>query len=312
MFEEPNLFWKNFRLGTELQISGSFIYNGLYVFSQMEHFYFEEQIFELLYNLAVGIERLEKIAVILIEHDDKTNQEEFEKTLITHNHIELLNRIKKKHQFNLGKPHIKLLQILADFYRSDRYNRYNVASVYEPNREKKFVKFLATELSMEIKTEFPFVTENDDKIRRFIGKLTEKITLALYQVVQKEAQRLRIFVTEIRSESKAYKIFIAKQFNFEPERYLQRELFVHLLRSKPSRGFQEFMDSLEPLPFDIYQTNYYIKFIMDFHHHVNLQGEIDTIAEDSPLKKDRIEQVKLIGTDYNFEDGYEDDEEFEN
>ena len=91
----PEYFWKNFRLGTELQISGSFIYNALYFFDQMEHFCNDEEIFEFLYNTSVGLERLEKIAIILLEHDSSMDQEEFEKTLITHSHLELLDRIKE-------------------------------------------------------------------------------------------------------------------------------------------------------------------------------------------------------------------------
>ena len=309
MFDnKPDLFWKNFRLGTELQVSGTFIYNGLFVLSQMEHFYFEEQIFEMLYNLSVGLERLQKIALILIEHQEGMKQDEFEKTLITHNHIDLLNRIKKKSSLNLGKPHVKFLQLLSDFYRSDRYNRYNIASVYESNREKRFIEFLKNELKIEINNDGFIVTPNNDRIRRFIGKLVEKITLQTYEIIDREASRLRIFVSEIRSESKAYKLFMAKQFTFEPERYLQRELFIYLMRSKSDKGFQTFLDSIEPLPFEGYSTNYYVKFLMNFHHHVNLQGELDTIAEDAPLKKDRIEMVNLIGTDCDFETHDDDDE----
>jgi len=308
MFDnDPDLFWKNFRLGTELQVSGTFIYNGLFQLSQLEHFYFEEQLFEILYNLAVGLERLQKIAVILIEHRPGMDQEVFEKTLITHNLVELHNRIKKHNALNFGKPHLKFLQLLSDFYRSDRYNRYNRSSVYESNRESRFIKFLQSELKIEIKNDGFFSTPNDDRIRRFIGKLVEKTALQTYGVIRAEAGRIHIYVDEIRSESKAYKLFVAKQFTFEPERYLQRELFVHLMRSKPEKGFQEFLNTIEPLPFDGYHTNYYIKFLMDFHHHVDLQGELDTIAEDAPLKKERMEMVSLIGTDVNFE--FEDGED---
>jgi len=31
-------FWKNFKLGKELDIAGSFIYNGLQTFHEMQHF----------------------------------------------------------------------------------------------------------------------------------------------------------------------------------------------------------------------------------------------------------------------------------
>lgn len=139
----PEYFWKNFRLGTELQVSGSFIYNALYFFDQMECFNNEEEIFEFLYSLSVGIERLEKIAIILLEHDKSTNQEEFEKTLITHSHSDLIDRIKKNRQLNLGKCHNKFIQLLSNFYKSMRYGRFNITSVYEPNQDAlKFGEYL--------------------------------------------------------------------------------------------------------------------------------------------------------------------------
>lgn len=100
MLNEPNLFWKNFRLGAELQISGSFIYNAIFTLENMQTFYYEEECFEFLYNISVGLERLQKIVIILLEHNEEQSQEDFEKSLITHNQLELLNRIKKKRKLN--------------------------------------------------------------------------------------------------------------------------------------------------------------------------------------------------------------------
>ncbi|WP_028298626.1 hypothetical protein [Olivibacter sitiensis] len=71
MYDNPIKFWKNFRLGTELQISGGLIYNGLCSFDQIEYFYYEHEVFEFLYSLSIGLERLEKIVVILTEHDEE-------------------------------------------------------------------------------------------------------------------------------------------------------------------------------------------------------------------------------------------------
>ncbi len=137
MFNDPHLFWKNFRLGTELQVSGSFIYNALYALENMETFYHEHECFEFLYNISVGIERLQKIAIILIEHNENKSQEEFEKSLITHNNLELLHRIKKVRKLNLGKQHNKFLALLDQFYNSARYDRYNLYSVYRPALDQK-------------------------------------------------------------------------------------------------------------------------------------------------------------------------------
>lgn len=62
------LIWKNFNLGIELDMAGNFIYNGLKHLDEMESFYYEDEIFNFLYQIAVGVERLEKISLILLEN----------------------------------------------------------------------------------------------------------------------------------------------------------------------------------------------------------------------------------------------------
>lgn len=61
--------WRNFRLGEELHISGAFIYNGLRRFFELHK-------------------------LILLEHSENGAQEELKESLKTHNHIELLRRVK--------------------------------------------------------------------------------------------------------------------------------------------------------------------------------------------------------------------------
>ncbi len=48
-------FWKNFTLGDELHIAGRFIYNGLRTFHEMDTLHYEDEVFEVLYNLSVGL-----------------------------------------------------------------------------------------------------------------------------------------------------------------------------------------------------------------------------------------------------------------
>lgn len=40
-----NEYWKNFNMGTELDVAGTFIYNEIYSFSLMENFYYEDEVF---------------------------------------------------------------------------------------------------------------------------------------------------------------------------------------------------------------------------------------------------------------------------
>jgi len=290
----PEYFWKNFQLGTELQISGSFIYNALFFFDQMDSFNNEEEIFEFLYSLSVGIERLEKIAIILLEHDKTINQEEFEKKLITHSHSDLINRIKKNKKLILGKCHYNLLQLLSNFYKSMRYSRFNISSVYEPNQDaSRFIEFVQSELKIEIITNMITSTANDDKIKNFIGKTVGKIVTQLYEIIKDEAGRLGTFTYELRYGSKPYKIFMCEEFTFHKENSLKKEIIVSLINVKEDYGFIKFVKQIEPLPFDD-ELHEYIKYLINPQSNLSLTEELESIYEDK-FDEERMSMVEVIG-----------------
>ena len=302
MFNDPDFFWKNFRLGTELQISGSFIYNALHTLDNMQTFYYEAECFEFLYNLSVGLERLQKIAIILLEHDTAPAQEEFEKTLITHNHIELLHRIKKKRKLNLGKQHIKFLGLLDNFYNSARYDRYNLSSVYRPPQDQRgLIQFISDELKVEIKTGLPFSTGVTAKMRKFIGKLIEKFTTQLYDIIRSEAHRVGTATYEITHNTKAFKIFIAKEFDFEKEKLMQREISLFLLKNLPNDGLKKHIDQIKSLQFGQLHTNQYFESMFNYHNDRSVIDEMEYLYEENEIKYARIEQIMAIGSETNFD-----------
>jgi hypothetical protein len=47
----PSDFWKNYRLGEEISVSGNFIYNGLRRYHEMKSLDFTDELFEFLYDL---------------------------------------------------------------------------------------------------------------------------------------------------------------------------------------------------------------------------------------------------------------------
>lgn len=278
----------------------------------MEHFYYEHECFEFLYNTAVGIERLQKIAVVLLEHDENGNQEDFEKTLITHNHLELLSRIKKHKPINLGKTHHKFLQLLSNFYRSTRYDRFGISSVYQPNQDKEqLIKFVSNELDIEISAEMMFPTEIDERIRKFIGKTVSTIATKLYDIISGKAHELNMYTYEIDYSSKAFKIFIEKDHSFFEEKVFQKEILIHLLNKKDKDGILDFIRAIEPLEFESYDTSEYIKFLLDFHKNRLMLGELDYLYEENKLGKQRLEEVNIIGADNVTFEVEEDDDDAE-
>jgi hypothetical protein len=302
MLSEKDFFWKNFRLGTELQNSGTFIYNGIFHLDNIEYFRHEEECFEFLYNISVGIERLEKILIILLEHDNVESQEEFEKSLITHNHLELLRRIQAKHQLNFGKIHTKFLGLLVNFYKSVRYERFNINSVYKPSQDKeKLVEFITSELKVKL-TEFPIrVLENTEQVKTFLGRLIKKISISLYESIRKETSRLGLFTHEIRYNSKSYKIFMEQEFDFKNERLMQREVLLFLLKSFPEDELKKFIDTITPLPFGQCHTNHYIESILNINKDGSVKDEMLYLYEEDRPSKDRLNEILAIGSNINFD-----------
>lgn len=291
-------YWKNFKLGKELDIAGRFIYNGLYTFHEMEHFVFEEEIFEFLYNISVGIERLLKIAVVLTEHNSETKQIEFEKSLITHNHDVLLQRLKRERKINFSSSHNKFLMLLSKFYKTYRYHRYSLISMSIEDWEQiELIDFLNENLkiSIDIKTFFG-VTPNDSRIKRFIGKIVGKISEALYDIISNEARRLNIYTDEIRYPSKAFKIFTMKEYTFEKEELLRKELLVYFINNKHKGELSKFIRSIEPLDFDPGLESDYMNCFNSNIKLFSVMDELDTCYEEEVRnKKDRIELMELLG-----------------
>lgn len=316
--DEPDFFWKNFRLGTELQISGTFIYNALYFFDTLEYIHHEEDIFEFLYNLSVGIERLQKITIILFEHNEKTSQTEFEKSLITHDHLILHERINKSNKINLGKIHFKFLNLLRDFYISYRYERFNKKSVYKPNFDKKMLQeFLVNELKLETsrddETWYPYKKEewieNTLRIKKFIGKIIQKIVVQLYELIRRRAYEIGTFTYEIRYDSKAFKIFLSKEFTFEIENDFKKEILINLLdRKAMNDDFKKYIKTLKPIPLENYNSSYYIEYLFNNFISSNMINEYKYLIDEKEIPRGRVEEIRPIGSSQYLNTDFEEDE----
>ncbi len=305
---DSTTFWKNFNLGTELQISGSFIYNGLLVFDEMESFYHEEEIFEFLYNISVGIERLLKISVILIEHTNEINQDVFFESIRNHNHQKLLKSISDKYNLKASKSKNAFIQLLNNFYNEMRYDRYTNKDPLNNDKEKKsFIKFLEKYLKIKISNEFLSVSQNDRTTKQFIGEVIKSITVEQYEIITKEAARLNIYIDDIRGYSKAYKIFILHQFNFEFENRVQKELFLKFLSDDKNSSLIAFAKELKPLEFESYDENYYAKCMFKKLETLNLDGEMELLDENIENIEERIDFLDSIGNDMVRFDSEEDE-----
>ena len=304
-------FWTNFKLGEEVHIAGRFIYNGLRCFHDMEHLEHEDQVFEVLYNLSVGLERLLKVAVILIEHDESVDQEEFEKSLITHTHLKLLTRVRQAHSLPLAGPHNEFLQILTTFYRSHRYGRYCTSGMTAHAAEKDALReYIEKHLDIQIRDGASVVaTENSPRIKRFLGRTVGGIAEELFAIIQKEAGRRNLYTYELRNDSKAAKIFGRKEYDFSNEEVLWKELLVFFVHARETAGHLGFMKELEPLAFDPGLAVDYLQCIGSDEKKLENMDELETLYEGVDKPGERLEAIGALGNPSVFFEPFDEDEE---
>lgn len=141
--------WKNFNLGQELSVSGAIIYNGLRRFHEMRVLDNTDEIFEVFYNLSVGLERLLKIAVVLPEYTETTDQDKLEKSLRTDNHLDLLQRVTKRAQVNRGRPTRDSLRSWEPSTNPSLRSIHNLFSV-RPKERDELCGFLGRHLQVNL------------------------------------------------------------------------------------------------------------------------------------------------------------------
>lgn len=280
--------WKNFNLGTELDISGTFIFNGLDTFNKMKNFYYEDEIFDFLYNISVGVERLLKIIILL--NDNSSN-------IKTHNHEKLFEIVRLKYEINFEKIHNQFIKILNSFYNKYRYDRFNFSTNNKYNKEKEeLVYFFNENTTMTIKNDFKNeITANNDDLKIFIGKVVGNIVNQLYTIIHNESFKQNIFIYEFRSYSKSYKIFCLKEFNFLNDRVKKLELFLFVLVNKNK---SEILSLLETLELDYFEIDRCVSLLID--ENFSLKSD-EAFLEDNNLieRKEKIKNlIEILDIQY--------------
>lgn len=295
-------WWKNFGMGMELDASGAFIYNALrhlHVIDSLSH---PVDIFEILYNLSVGIERLQKIAIVLLEHDDNADIKALEESLITHNTIELSNRIDGHRCQSLSKVHKELLSILSKFYKTHRYGRYSISSVPAIDEEKKlFLQYVSKFLSIEIPNdESLFAIPNSDQIKKFMGKVVKKISNGLYRIISDRARELNIYTNELKCDSKAMKVFLGERLDFLDEDKIRRELLLFLMHPSSDDEHIAMIREYDPLPLDPGLAPAYIKALINDspEHFGYVSGEVEEQYTDIDNVGERFQFLSIMDNEF--------------
>jgi hypothetical protein len=304
--------WKNFDLGQEIAIAGAFLYNGLRRFHDMDTLDNNDEVFEFLYDLSVGIERLLKVAVVLLEHGPSTRGSDFEASLITHNHLELLGRVSAHSPLALGPEHNRLLDLLSRFYKSFRYDRFSLSLGWQPDKEKSSLRqFLEANLGVSFPDSSSFFAAlNTTRYRKHIGAIVGRISTSLFEIIREKAESLNLYTYELRHGSKAEKLFIRQEFTFEYEDVLWKELLIYFINTTDSSGVIRVLRGIQPLPFDEGLATDYLECFKSDDKKAFVLGELEHLYGDVRKPGERLSLLKVLGdptVDFDLGNGDDDD-----
>lgn len=299
----PDLWFKNFNMVIELDVAGEFIYNGIQEIYQTTFFRNDANTFVMLYNLSVGIERLQKIVVTLLEYNSEIGKENFEAHLknMGHNHISLRDNIAKlakegkyKSTPKFSTRENEFFELLSRFYSDNRYMRFEV---YQKTDGE--VQLLNDYLEKHAKLDKNIVDDSimvNDSVKRVLGKVISSIAQKYYSLVKEGSDRNGIFTYELRSYSKAEKVFIGESLYNEKydESLALKELIIFIHNSKEKHPYLKFIEDIEPLEFDPAFIPDYINNLENGIVSQQLVDEVDSLYEDVENAKDRRELVNLL------------------
>jgi len=295
-------WWKNFGMGLEVDAAGSFIYNAIHHLHVIDNLSHSIDSFEILYGLSVGIERLQKVAIVLLEHSEDRSIDELEKSLISHNTMELSNRIDKSCEQGLSGVHKELLSLLSKFYKTHRYGRYSPSSVPEIEMEKVlFLEYLSKHLRIDISgNKMLFGIPNTEQIRLFVGKVVKKITDGLYKIISSKASELNLYTYELRCDSKAMKVFLGERLDFLDEDKIRREMLLYLISDRADSDHLDLLRDYESLELDPGLDPAYIKaLITDSSENMGYIADgIKAHYDDLDNLKERFDFLSIMDNEY--------------
>lgn len=288
-------------MNTELDIAGAFIYDGIHEFCRLKYISNDGATFVSLYNMAVGIERLQKIVYVLWSLDNEVDEIKFEKNLITHSHIVLRDKIKealKSHneKIEFSKQENALFELLGSFYNKARYMRFNINGDWDIEIEL-IRKFLNSDSDC-IKTSSGLSCNNyiktNENINKLFGRTLKSISKKYYEFIKKGSSKNQTFTYELRFDSKAYKIFYSERNSLIKEQdneYMAvKELLIYLRNSKDKIGFLKYIDEIKPLKFDPSNLVIYLSNIIRGIIPQELVDEVECLYEDlyEPYEREKL------------------------
>lgn len=300
--------FKNFNMGSELEVAGEFLYESVRRTMAIQYFFSEFEVNAILYNGAVGIERIQKILYCLYTVKSEDDLKHPDKCLMGHNHLELHSRIQEMVDCGFTKKHICVLGAFQDYYKDYRYCNYVIDT-------KKNVSDLMIRIfkKCDNKVDFnlPMTSFEQEKYIKFYINALGEIARAYYKLIANKASELSMYTYELDSLSAAARVFWASEGEklydeLIIERLSIKEFLIYLKKEKLDSGIFKIIDNIEPLEYDPAMVNDFVSELVKGRVDDSLIGSTEALYEEMTSKdlKERKMVVDLLGNrNIFFDDG---------
>ena len=295
--------FKNFNIGKEIDLAGTFAYNALTILNSERNIYQNDQIFMFLYNAAVSVERIQKCVLFLYGSYDLSDIDTFALELKIHSQPALQSKINVHTKKKLSEEQNALLDLLKNFYEQGRYSNFSISTSFDYKAEfEGFVKkhYDPALVETSIFSHDTYITE---QAKERIGRTLGKLLCYYYELIKDKAREENLYTYELRSDSPAEKVFLnlfpksSLQAVHESERNALAELILYLCTTTDSTGYFNYLRKIKPLPFDPFMVQEYLVDIMNRIIPQSLVDEVATIYENMSRSevKDRKDAISIIG-----------------
>lgn len=311
-------YFKNFPMIKEIEIAGHFIYSSMKSFCQLDGFWNESDIFYVLYTASVGIERLQKVLLVLSEDITEENAGDFEETLITHSHQDLQKRIQDQIGLSFNSNQNKFLTMLTSFYKSCRYDRFTFGDSYQKEKDL-LIGYLSSGLNCEIVANSFFGnTPNDRRFKKYYCKNLGSIASAYHSWISYKAHEQNIYTYELPYNSSAGKIFLPRYENdtyyrlFEQEELTRKEYLLFLIQKADDTAWGKFIKSIPPLELDEALYSSYASALISGQLSLSDMDEVEAEYDyEVENKKDRLNMMDALWNPLVYlEDEFDDETEY--
>lgn len=242
----------NWKMVHELEIAVDFLYTGMGKLHQLGDFHKESEDYAFLYHLTVGMERIQKVLIILAENINEEESRLFLKQ--KEEPIELHKRIKEQTGTAFSKEQECYLNLLSHFYQGEIAEKQSMSSDFSKQTIITYINGQMTDVCTNIQG-FLDSTNHMEEIRKELEEMNNSISIQYLLLIEKAAYQRKWYTFKQRCSivREKYRNLLEKNQSVQDRRILERravlELIIYLFHHLDNSVYADYLKRITPLPF---------------------------------------------------------------